>query len=31
VFFAQYQIIGSGATSEGPTASVYMLQFHYYL
>jgi hypothetical protein len=31
VFFAQYQVIGSGATSEGPTASVYMLQFHYYL
>jgi hypothetical protein len=31
VFFAQYQIIGSGATSEGPSASVYMLQFHYYL
>jgi hypothetical protein len=31
VLFAQYQIIGSGATSEGPSASVFMLHFHYYL
>jgi hypothetical protein len=31
VLFAQVQIIGSGAASEGPKASLYMLQLHYYL
>jgi len=31
VVFGQYQIIGSGAASEGPKASLLMLQLHYYL
>jgi hypothetical protein len=31
VLFGQYQIIGSGAASEGPKASLFMLQLHYYL
>jgi hypothetical protein len=31
VLFAQYQTIGSGAASEGPKASLFMLQLHYYL
>jgi hypothetical protein len=31
VLFGQYQIIGSGAATEGPKASLFMLQLHYYL
>lgn len=31
VLFARYQIIGSGAATEGPQASLFMLQLHYYL
>jgi hypothetical protein len=31
VLLAQYQIIGSGATSQGPHDSIVMLQLHYYL
>jgi len=31
VLFGQAQIIGSGAASEGPKASLFMLQVHYYL
>ena len=31
LLFAQYQIIGSGAASDGPSASLVMLQLHYYL
>jgi hypothetical protein len=31
VLFGQYQIIGSGAASQGPKASLFMVQLHYYL
>jgi hypothetical protein len=31
VLLGQYQIIGTGAASEGPSASLFMLQLHYYL
>ena len=31
VLLGQYQFSGTGATTDGPTASLFMLQLHYYL